>query len=131
MSKYYTFQPADTLCEQFNRFINMLQKERMEYRKKYPWLYSSNEKKYMSDREILYKYIDLDKSCLTKEEKKEVMDRLYKYKDTFSLADKIGTCLNIEVEIDVTDKSPFFIRPYHIKEEDKKIKDKEIRNYVT
>ena len=27
--------------------------------------------------------------------------------------------MNIEVEIDVTDKSPFFIRPYHVKEEDK------------
>ena len=49
---------------------------------------------------------------------------LYKYKDFFSLGDEIGTCLHIEVEIDVTDKSPFFIRPYHVKEEDKKILDK-------
>ena len=49
------------------------------------------------------------------------MDMLYKYKDAFSLRDEIGTCPNIEVEIDVTDKSSFFIRPYHIKEEDKKI----------
>ena len=31
------------------------------------------------------------------------------------------------MEIDVTDKSPFFIRPYHIKEEDKKILDKEMK----
>ena len=46
---------------------------------------------------------------------------LYKYKDAFSLRDEIGTCPNIEVEIDVTDKSSFFIRPHHIKEEDKKI----------
>ena len=52
---------------------------------------------------------------------------LYKYKDVFSLRDEIGTCVNIEVEIDVTDKSPFFIRPYHIKEEDKKILDKEVK----
>ena len=73
----------------------------------------------MTDREILDKYIDLDISCLTKEEKKEVMEMLYKYKDAFSLRDEIGTCSNIEVEIDVMDKSPFFIRPYHIKEEDK------------
>ena len=40
---------------------------------------------------------------------------------------KIGTCPNIEVGIDVTDKSPFFIRPYHIREEDKKVIDKEIK----
>ena len=29
------------------------------------------------------------------------------------------------VEIDVTDKSPFFIRSYHVKEEGKNILDKE------
>ena len=34
---------------------------------------------------------------------------LYKYKDTFSLKEEIGSCPNIEVEIDITDKSPFFI----------------------
>ena len=33
---------------------------------------------------------------------------LYKYKEAFSLRDEIGTCPNIEVEIDVTDKYPFF-----------------------
>ena len=73
----------------------------------------------MSDREILDKYIDLEKPCLSDSEKKQAMDMLYKYKDTFSMRDEIGTCPNIEVEIDVTEKSPFFIRPYHVKEEDK------------
>ena len=52
---------------------------------------------------------------------------IYKYKDTLSLRDKIDTCQNTEVEIDVTDKSPFFIRPYHIKEEDKNILDREMK----
>ena len=49
----------------------------------------------------------------------EVMDMLYKYKEAFHLRDEISASPNIEVEIDVTDKSPFFIRPYHVKEEDK------------
>ena len=83
----------------------MLKKERKEeMQENCPWLDSSDEKKYMSDKEMLEKYIDLDKSWLTDLEKKQVMDMLYKYKDAFSLKDKIGTCLNIE-EIDVTDKS--------------------------
>ena len=56
-----------------------------------------------------------------------VMDMLFKYKEAFSLRDKIGTCPNIEVDIDVTDKSPFFIRPYHIREEEKAIIDKEMK----
>ena len=51
---------------------------------------------------------------------------LYKYKDTFILRDEIGTCPNIEAEIDTTDKSPFVIRPYHGKEEDKNYIDKEM-----
>ena len=46
------------------------------------------------------------------------------YKEALSLRDEIGTCPNIEVEIDVTDKSPFFIRPYHVKQEDKTLIDK-------
>ena len=52
---------------------------------------------------------------------------LYKYKDAFSLRDEIGTCTNIEVEINVPDKSPFFIRSYHVEQEDKMILDKEMK----
>ena len=51
---------------------------------------------------------------------------LYKYKEAFSLRDEIGRCPNI-VEIDVTDKYPFFIRPYHVKEGDKALIDKEMK----
>ena len=69
----------------------------------------------MTDKETLDKYMDLEKPCLTEKEKKEVMEIFYIYKDAFSLRDEIGTCPNIEVEIIVTDKSPFFIRPYHVK----------------
>ena len=39
---------------------------------------------------------------------------------------EIGTCPNIDIDIAVTDKTPFFIRPYHVKEEDKRIWDKEM-----
>ena len=83
----------------------------------------------MTDQEILDKYIDLEKPCLTEKEKKEVME-MYKYKEAFSLREEIGTCPNIEVEIDVTDKSPIFIRPYHVKEEDKALIDKEMKQLL-
>ena len=88
-------------------------------KEKYPWLDPDHESRNMSDREILDKYVDLDTSCLSDSEKKQVMEMLYKYKDTLSLRDETGTCPNIEVAIDVTDKSPFFIKPYHVKEENK------------
>ena len=87
----------------------------------------TDERKYMMDREILDKYVNLDNSCLTKIEKKQVRDLLYQYKDAFSLRDEIGLCPNIEIGIDITDKSPFSIRPFHANEEDKVILDKEMK----
>ena len=98
-----------------------------KFEEKYPWLKDTDERKYMMDREILDKYINLDNSCLTKVEKTQVRDLLYKYKVAFSLRDKIGLCPNIKIEIDITDKSPLFIRPFHANEEDKKILDKEMK----
>ena len=56
------------------------------------------------------------------------MAMLYKYKRAFSLRDEIGTCPNTEVEIDVTDKPPFFLRHYHVREEDKTLIDKEMKH---
>ena len=63
----------------------------------------------MTDKEILDKYIDLKDSCLNEKERKQVMEMLYEYKDVFSLRDEIGTCPNIEVNIEATDSLPFFI----------------------
>ena len=74
---------------------------------KYPWLEDSDERKYMTDKEILYKYVNLDNSALTRREKREVRELLYECKETFSLRDEIGTCPNFEGEIDVTDKDSF------------------------
>ena len=128
LSKYYKFERVDTLCEHFDKFINTLKKEREqeESKKDYLWLDPSDERKYVMNKDILDKYIDLDKSCLMEKEKREVMQVLYKYMEAFSLRDKIGTCPKIEVDINVTDKSPFFIRPYHVKEEDKALIDMEM-----
>ena len=97
LSKYYRFERAETLCTYFNKFINTLKKDReqVEQKESYPWLDSSDERKYMTDQEILDKYIDLEGSCLTKEEKKELMKMSYKYKEAFSLRDEIGKCPNI------------------------------------
>ena len=111
LSRHYHFELADDVCDQYNRLVNLMRKEEENSEGKFPWLDDTDERKYMSDREILDKYINLDNSCLTKSEKEQVRDLLYQYKDAFSLRDEIGLCPNIEIEIDVTDKSPFFIRP--------------------
>ena len=119
LSKYYRFKKAEKLCEYFNKFVNTLKREREQttLTDKYPWLDLEDDRRHMTDREILEKYINLNNSCLNKEENMKVIDMLFKYREAFSLRDDIGTCPNIEVEIDITNKSPFFIRPYHVREE--------------
>ena len=127
LGRHYHFELADDICDQYNRFVNLMRKEEENSEGKFPWLEDTDERKYMMDREILDKYMNLDNSCLTKTEKTLVRDLLYKYKNTFSLRDEIGLCPNIKIEINVTDKSPFFIRPFHANEEDKVILDKEMK----
>ena len=110
LSRFYNFESAEEVCIQFNNLINTIRKEQKEVtEEKYPWLDESDERKYMSDEEILRKCINLDNTCLSRKDKEEVMEMLYQYKDAFSLRDKIGMCLNIELGIEVTDKSPFLL----------------------
>ena len=125
LGRHYHFELADDVCHQYNRFVNLRRKEEENSKGKFLWLDDINKRKYMMDRETLDKYVNLDYSCLTKMEKTWVRDLLYQYKDVFSLTNEIGLCPNIE--IDVTDKSPFFIRPFHANEEDKVILDKEMK----
>ena len=127
LGRHYHFELADDVCDQYNRFVNLIRKEEESSEGTFPWLDDMDERKYITDREILDKYVNLDNSCLTKIEKDQVRDLLYQYKDAFSLRDEIELCPNIEIEIDVTDKSPFFIRPFHTNEEDKVILDKEMK----
>ena len=62
LSKYCKFERADALCEHFNKFMHTVKREREQEETKvnYPWLDPSDERKYMADKEILDKYIDLD-----------------------------------------------------------------------
>ena len=123
LSKNYHFESVEKLCKEFNAIVDARKNEEEQETEndKYPWLDDSDERKYMTDSEILEKYINLDNSCLAESEKVQLRDMIYKYKEAFSLRDEIGMCPNIEIDIDVTDKMPFFIRPYQVKAEDKRV----------
>ena len=81
----------------------------------------------MTDQEILEKYVDLSDSDLNIAEKKSLYKALLKYKEAFSLRDEIGLCPNMEIELELNDDTPFFIRPFPIKETEKEVVDKEMR----
>ena len=128
LNTYYHFEEANRVCKAFNKMVETAkQEEKDKQKEKYLWLEDMDERKYMMDQEILDKYIDLRNSCFDDLERKQVMEMLYEYKDAFSLRDEIDKCPNIEENIEVTDNSPFFIRPYHVKEEDRAVLDKEMR----
>ena len=110
LDKYYQFKEVDKICADFKRIMEeKRQEEKNDSKERYSWLDDDDERKYMTDKEILDKYINLKDSCLNEKERKQVMEMLCKYKDVFCLRDEIGTCPNIEVNIEVTDNSAFFI----------------------
>ena len=74
LGKHYHFKLADDVCNEYNRFVNLMKKEQENSEGIYPWLEDTDERKYMTDREILDKYVNLDNSCLTKTEKTQVKD---------------------------------------------------------
>ena len=56
LSKYYEFKSAEKLCEEYNNLINTLKTEQsIDTGEKYPWLDDLDERKHMTDREILEK----------------------------------------------------------------------------
>ena len=93
INKYYQFEEVDKICADFNRIIEeKRQEEKNDSEERYPWLDDADRRKYMTDKEILDKLINLKDSCLDENERKQVMEMLYKYKDVFNLRDEIGMC---------------------------------------
>ena len=69
----------------------MLKEEKEETKDKHSWLDQGDERRNISDKEILEKYVDIENSHLSDSEKRLIMDILYRYKGSFSLRDEIGT----------------------------------------
>ncbi len=86
----------------------------------YPWLEKDDPRRTMTDMECIEKFINLDDSVQTPENKKHFQKILLNYKDAFSLRDEVGVCPYIKVHVEMKDKSPFLVRPYGVKEDQKK-----------
>ena len=96
----------------------------------YPWLELDDIRRFQTDRQILESVVDLSQSCLTSTQKVEFFDLPEKYKDAFCLRDEIGLAPHMQVHLDMTDKTPFFIRPFTVKEDMKTKIDKEMDRLV-
>ena len=54
------------------------------------------------------------------------MAKIENFHNVFSLGDEIGTCPFIKVHLKLKDETPFFVRPYPMWEEQKKVIQKEM-----
>ena len=102
----------------------------MDTQDPYPWLELDNPRQFQTDRQILESAVDLSQSCLTSTQKVEFFYFLEKYKNAFCLRDKIGLAPHMQVHLDLTDKTPFFIRPFTVKEDMKSKIDREMDRLV-
>ena len=93
---------------------------------KYPWLDPDDARRNMTDKEVLQMKLNLKDSILNEKEKEEFLMKVEQFTDVFSLRDEIGTCPFIEVHLKLKDETPFFVRPYPMREEQKKVIQKEM-----
>ena len=93
---------------------------------KYPWLDPDDIRRNMTDKEILQMKYNLKDSILNEKEKEDFLMKVEQFTDVFSLRDEIDTCPFIEVHLKLKDKTPFFVRPYPMREEQKKVIQKEM-----
>ena len=93
---------------------------------KYPWLDPDDIRRNMTDKEILQIKLNLKDSVLDEKGKEEFLEKVEQFTDIFSLRDEIGTCPFIEVHLKLKDETPFFAKPYPMREEQKKVIQKEM-----
>ena len=93
---------------------------------KYPWLDPDDIRRNMTDKEILRMKLNLKDSMLDEKGKEEFLGKVEQFTDVFSLRDEIGTCSFKEVHLKLKDETPFFVRPYPMREEQKKVIQKEM-----
>ncbi len=124
-----TLNEMFTFLERVNKLDNSAPSEepKIDLDDPYPWLEKDDLRQTMTDMECIEKFINLDDSVLSPENKTNFQKILLKYKDAFSLRDEVGVCPYLKVHVEMKDKSPFFVRPYGVKEDQKKWVDKEMR----
>ena len=78
---------------------------------KYPWLDPDDIRRNMTDKEILRMKLNLKDSVLDEKGKEEFLEKVEQF---------------TEVHLKLKDETPFFVRPYPMREEQKKVIQKEM-----
>ena len=107
-----------------------LERLKVDPKDKWPWLDEDDHRRFKTDEQLIHEFVDLSMADLTSKEKKKFYKVLKRHREAFSLRDEIGVCPKLTVELALNDETPFSIRPYPVKESNKRIIDKEMRRGV-
>ena len=122
---------ADTTADKIN--TNNTQMTRAQLydvkRQQYPFLDPSDSRLKMHDKEIIDRDIVFKHSPLDPDQQQKVKQLLLKYKEALSLHSEIGNS-NLTIDFDLTDSTPFYIRPFTVSEAEKPIIDRELNKLV-
>ncbi len=137
LKEEFQFIEAREYCESYNKMVDQWnERKKKQQRAKregpdpFPWLEADDPRRYMTDEQILRQLVNLDNSKLNSTEKEELRKMMIKYKEAFSLRDEIGECPNMKIDVELTDDTPFFVRPFPIATRDKPFMDRQMARLV-
>ena len=97
--------------------------------RKFPFLDSSDSRLRMTDREIIERDIVFKHSILDPDQQRKVKDLLMKHKAALSLHSEVGNT-DLTIDFELTDTTPFYIRPFTVSATEKPIIDRELNKLV-
>ena len=98
-------------------------------REKYPFLEENDPRLKMYDTEIIDRDIIFAHTPLNVDQQKQVKQLLLKYSNALSLHSEVGNT-NLTIDFELTDTTPFYIRPFTVSPAEKPIIDRELEKLV-
>ncbi len=110
---------TNTAC---NVIYNKLSSSQLLYQQKcgmYPYLDHNDPRLRLTDEHIIEMDIDLSNSIMSEGYKLKLHEILIHERQSLSIHGEVGNCPDFEVDFELEDYTPFYIRPYKVSEQDK------------
>lgn len=129
---YFTCQgqEQDQYLKESANVENMKRSDLLKHKsEKFPFLEPNDDRLKMYDREIIERDIKFQNCVLDPEGRKRVKEMLFEHRKALSLHSEVGQT-NITVDFQLSDQTPFYIRPFTVSPAEKPIIDKELDKLV-
>ena len=132
--EYYPMAKPPPFCKGNHNIPNHLTKAQKEmYVKKsklYPYLNCDDPRLWTDDIDILEKSLNFKDSKISNKSAQQLWEIVKRNIKAYSLHDDIGQVKDMSIKIELSDDTPFFVRPYSATEEEKEIINRELQKLV-